>query len=355
MKLFTAWFNRNFSDPQVVILGLALVILFAIVLLLGRMLAPVLAAIVIAYLLEGLVRVLVARGLPRLMAVLIVFIVFLCFVVAVLFGLLPLVSKQTTQLVQQIPAILGKGHEALLRLPELYPEILSVEQIDEFIGGIGSELTTWGQTAVSISMSSVIGLITILVYLILLPLLVFFFLKDKITIIQWLRKFFPKEDELVVRVWRDVDRQIGNYVRGKFWEIIIVWLVSYLTFLILGLQYAIVLSVCLGISVLVPFVGVAVITIPVVLVAWFQWGWSADFAYLVGAYIVIKELDANLLVPLLFSEVNNLHPVAIIVAVLLFGGLWGVLGLFFAIPLANLVQAVVNAWPRLEQPKPSLK
>ena len=110
------------------------------------MLAPVLAAIVIAYLLEGLVRVLVARGLPRLMAVLIVFIVFLCFVAAVLFGLLPLVSKQTTQLVQQIPAILGKGHEALLRLPELYPEILSVEQIDEFIGGIGSELTTWGQT-----------------------------------------------------------------------------------------------------------------------------------------------------------------------------------------------------------------
>ena len=355
MKLITAWFSRNFSDPQVVILGLALVSLFAIVLLLGRMLAPVFAAIVIAYLLEGLVRVLVARGLPRLMAVLIVFIVFLCFVVAVLFGLLPLVSKQTTQLVQQIPAILGKGHEALLRLPELYPEIISVEQIDEFIGGIGSELTNWGQTAVSISMSSVIGLITILVYLILLPLLVFFFLKDKITIIQWLRKFFPKEDELVVRVWRDVDRQIGNYVRGKFWEIIIVWLVSYLTFLILGLQYAIVLSVCLGISVLVPFVGVAVITIPVVLVAWFQWGWSADFAYLVGAYIVIKELDANLLVPLLFSEVNNLHPVAIIVAVLLFGGLWGVLGLFFAIPLANLVQAVVNAWPRLEQPKPSLK
>jgi putative permease len=204
-------------------------------------------------------------------------------------------------------------------------------------------------------MSSVIGLITILVYLILLPLLVFFFLKDKIVIIQWLRRFFPKEDELVVRVWRDVDRQIGNYVRGKFWEIIIVWLVSYLTFLLLGLQYAMVLSVCLGISVLVPFVGVAVITIPVVLVAWFQWGWSADFAYLVGAYIVIKELDANLLVPLLFSEVNNLHPVAIIVAVLLFGGLWGVLGLFFAIPLANLVQAVVNAWPRLEQPKPSLE
>jgi putative permease len=194
--------------------------------------------------------------------------------------------------------------------------------------------------------------ITILVYLILLPLLVFFFLKDKVTIIEWAKNFLPKEDELVVRVWRDVDRQIGNYVRGKFWEIIIVWGVSYLTFLVLGLRYAMVLSVCLGISVLVPFVGVAVVTIPVVLVAWFQWGWSADFAYLVIAYIVIKELDANLLVPLLFSEVNDLHPVAIIVAVLLFGGLWGVLGLFFAIPLANLVQAVINAWPKSDHAHP---
>jgi len=119
-----------------------------------------------------------------------------------------------------------------------------------------------------------------------------------------------------------------------------------------GLQYAMVLSVCVGISVLVPFVGVAVVTIPVVLVAGFQWGWSADFAYLVIAYIVIMVLDANLLVPLLFSEVTNLHPVAIIVAVLLFGGLWGFLGLFFAIPLANLVQAVINAWPKSDHTHP---
>ena len=352
MRLITEWFQRNLSDPQVVILSLSLVVLFGVVVFLGGMLAPVLAAIVIAYLLEGLVRVLSARGLPRLLAVLIVFIGFMCFVALVLFGLLPLVSTQATQLVQEIPAILGQGQEALLRLPELYPEILSVDQLNKIIGGVGSDLTAWGQTAVSVSLSSVIGVITILVYLILLPLLVFFFLKDKVTIIGWSKNFLPKEDELVIRVWRDVDRQIGNYVRGKFWEIIIVWGVSYLTFLVLGLQYAMVLSVCVGISVLVPFVGVAVVTIPVVLVAGFQWGWSADFAYLIIAYIVIMVLDANLLVPLLFSEVTNLHPVAIIVAVLLFGGLWGFLGLFFAIPLANLVQAVINAWPKSDHAHP---
>ena len=259
MQLITEWFRRNFSNPQVVILGLFLFGLFAVLMLLGGMLAPVLAAIVIAYLLEGLVRVLVARGLPRLVAVWLVFLGFLFFVAVVLFGLLPLVSTQATQLVQEIPAILGKGQATLHKLPALYPEVISVEQIDEIIVGIRSELTDWGQAA--LSPSSVVGATTVLVYLILLPLLLFFFLKDKELIIHWFREFIPEESQLVAQVWGDVDRQIGNYVRGKFWEIIIVWGVSYLTFLVLGLQYPMVLSVCLGLSVLVPFVGVAVVTV----------------------------------------------------------------------------------------------
>ena len=63
-------------------------------------------------------------------------------------------------------------------------------------------------------------------------------------------------------------------------------------------------------------------------------------------YSVIQGLDGNVLVPLLFSEAVNMHPVAIIVAVLVFGGLWGIWGVFFAIPLATLVKAIIYAWPR---------
>ena len=100
-----------------------------------------------------------------------------------------------------------------------------------------------------------------------------------------------------------------------------------------------------ALSVLIPYIGAAVVTIPVVLVAWFQWGWGSEFGYLLAAYIVIQLLDGNLLVPILFSEVNNLHPVAIISAVLIFGSLWGLIGIFFAIPLATFVHAVINAWP----------
>ena len=64
------------------------------------------------------------------------------------------------------------------------------------------------------------------------------------------------------------------------------------------------------------------------------------------AYGIIQALDGNVLVPILFSEAVNLHPVAIIVAVLVFGGFWGLWGVFFAIPLATLVKAILSAWPK---------
>jgi putative permease len=148
----------------------------------------------------------------------------------------------------------------------------------------------------------------------------------------------------------EVDRQIANYVRGKFWEIIIVWAASYTAFAFFGLQYSMLLAVLVGLSVVIPYVGATVVTFPVMLVAWFQWGWGQDFIWVTVAYLVIQALDGNVLVPLLFGEVVNIHPIAIIVAILVFGGLWGFWGVFFAIPLATLVNAVIRAWPRSKLP-----
>jgi len=346
MKMITDWFRYQFNNPQVVFLTLFLVLLFVVVVLMGNMLAPLLAAVVIAYLLEGLVGVLEKTRLPRLIAVLVVYFAFLLFVVLILFGLLPLLSQQATQFVQQIPSMLNVGQDVLLKLPESYPEIVSADQIGEIMVLIRTELTSWGQKLLSVSLASVMGLITILIYLILMPILIFFMMKDKQALVAWVSRFAPSEHQLVGQVWSEVDRQIGNYVRGKFWEIVIVWFACVVTFSVLGLQYTMLLAVLVGLSVLIPFVGAAVVTIPVVFVAWFQWGFTGDFFVLVSAYLIIQALDGNLLVPMLFSEVNNLHPVAIIAAVLIFGGLWGVLGVFFAIPLATLVHAVINAWPR---------
>ena len=196
-------------------------------------------------------------------------------------------------------------------------------------------------------MASVVSVITRLVYAIIMPLLVFFFLKDKWLILNWASAFLPKNRKLAKTVWKDVDRQIANYVRGKFWEILFVWAASFVAFNLFGLPYAMLLGVLVGISVIIPYIGAVAVTVPVLMIAWFQWGWGSEFVWLVVTYLLIQAVDGNVVVPLLFSEVVNLHPVAIIVAILVFGGLWGFWGVFFAIPLATLVQAILCAWPKL--------
>jgi putative permease len=346
MRLITDWFKRTFSDPQIVFLTLVLVTGFAIVLTMGDMLAPVLASVVIAYLLEGLVTLFESRGVPRIIGVWVVFLAFLLFVSLVLFGLMPLLSRQVTELIQQLPSMIAEGQKALIQLPERFPDVISVQQVQQLLDGIRGELVGFGQQVLSLSLSSVVGVLTLLVYMVLMPMLVFFFLKDKGPIIRWFSGLLPGERGLAGRVWSEVDRQIGNYVRGKFWEIIIVWAASLMAFSFFGLQYAMLLSVLVGLSVVVPYVGATVVTFPVLLVAWFQWGWGPDFVWVTVAYLIIQALDGNVLVPLLFGEVVNLHPIAIIVAILVFGGLWGFWGVFFAIPLATLVNAVLRAWPK---------
>jgi putative permease len=350
MELLRDWFRRSFSDPQVVILGLFLVVGFAIVVGLGTWLAPMFASIVIAYLLEAIVERLQHIGMPRLPAVILVFLLFITLLLFFFFGLVPLVSRQLTQLVQQFPAYITTGQELLRQLPAAYPQLISEAQIEDLIKQVGQEVASLGQQVLGWSLASVASVIGLAVYLVLVPVLVFFFLKDKDLMIGWIAARLPQERSLANRVWSESEAQIANYVRGKVLEIFIVGAVTYVTFLLLDLQYSALLATMIGFSVLVPYIGAAVATIPVAIVAYFQFGWGWDFGQVMIAYAIIQALDGNLLVPLMFSEVVNLHPVAIILAILVFGGIWGFWGIFFAIPLATLVKAVINAWPGKKAP-----
>lgn len=349
MNIVTEWYHRYVSDPQVVILAVLLAAGSIIMLTLGQMLAPVLAGVVIAYLLDGVVEKLNRMGMPRLPAVVLVFLVFMTFVVFAVLWLAPRLSEQVTQLVRQLPDIITHGQNVMLQLPEKYPNLFTEEQVKELGASIRTEITELSQRILSLSVPAVTGLIALLVYIILVPVLSFFFLKDKYHIFAWFSQRLPQQRRLVDAVASDVNVQVANYVRGKVWEIFIVGAAAFATFSLMGLQYALLLSTMVGLSVIIPYIGAAVVTVPVAMIAWFQWGWSTDFGWVLFAYAVLQALDGNLLAPLLFSEVVNLHPVAIIVAILVFGGIWGFWGVFFAIPLATLVQAVMTAWPRMNR------
>jgi putative permease len=340
------WLKRILPNGQAVSFIIILTAGFAAIISLSQMLMPVYAAGVIAYLLEGPVSYCERHRLPRTVAVILVFLLFIAFGLFLLIALLPVLYQQSASLVEQMPAWIKSVQVVVSQLPQRYPHFVTRQQLDQLTSILGQEWLAFGQSLLSYSYSSLVNIMAVVVYVVLVPLLIFFFLKDRDNLLDWFKQYLPKDRYLLNRVWTEVDMQIGNYVRGKLFEVVILFLVTFSAFSLMEMRYGLLLAVLTGLSVIIPYIGTVLVTIPVILVAYFQWGISSDFWTLLMIYASIHTLDGALLVTVLFSEVVNLHPVAIIVAILFFGGLWGFWGVFFAIPLATLVKAILNSWPR---------
>ncbi|WGV99571.1 AI-2E family transporter [Vibrio sp. YMD68] len=348
LDMVSRWYKRRFSDPHAVSLVAILFFGFITIYFFGHLIAPLLVAIVLAYLLEWPVTQLGRFRIPRTFAVIIVILSFTGLMLLAVFGLIPTIWQQVGNLINDIPNMYIGLQNFIAILPERYPELANLQIVESLIINMKNQAIGMGESVVKGSLASLVSLATLAVYLILVPLLVFFLLKDKKEMVAMASGVLPRNRRLADKVWVEMNQQISNYIRGKVLEILIVGGASYITFAILDLRYAVLLAVAVGFSVLIPYIGAAAVTVPVAIVGLFQWGLTPPFYWLLFAYGIIQMLDGNVLVPVLFSEAVNLHPVAIIVGVLVFGGLWGFWGVFFAIPLATLVKAVVNALPSHE-------
>ena len=278
-----------------------------------------------------------SSGLSIIIALFIFFAIYIS-----LFLALPSIGGQINSLLQSLPTIVTTFQETL-------SNYFSEEQLEALFANVSNQINSLlssvlGQIAGTISL-----MFNAIIYALLIPLMVVFFIKDKKVLLPMLTSFLPRNHGLMETVLREMNNQLFNYVTGKFIEMIIVATSSYFLFAILGLPYAILISILVGLSVIIPIFGAILVTIPVVLLGLYEWGLSENFYWLVGLYLVIQILDGNLLVPILFSSRNNLHPVIIIISVLFFGGIWGFWGLFFAIPLATFIKAIINSWPTNEQ------
>lgn len=348
-EMLKDWYRIKFTDPQIVVLLGILLIGFSIIYFFSDLLMPLLVAIVFAYLLEWPIRFLgVYLKFPRSLSVILVLGGFIALSSFLCVVLLPTLWNQAVTFIQDLPVMFNLLNAWLQALPEHYPELVDYATLDALVSNLRGKILGLGESLLTLSINSIISLVGLGIYAFLVPLMVFFLLKDKLVLMNSFSKFLPENRHLATRVWFEMQQQIANYIRGKFLEIIIVGIVTYIIFLFFGLRYPLLLSVAVGISVLVPYIGAVLVSIPVILIALFQFGISPEFYYLMLAFIISQLLDGNLLVPFLFSEAVNLHPLTIIVAVLIFGGLWGFWGVFFAIPLATLVKAVLQALPTNE-------
>ena len=238
-------------------------------------------------------------------------------------------------------------NEVLNNLPEPMPSMLTIATLEEYVSRIRVAATNKIADLMRTQlMPSVVNAFTWLVYAIIVPIFTFLMLYNKRQLQKRALTFIlPNNQQLMRQFWPSMQAQISGYIRGKILHIVIIAAANSVAFMLMGMNYALLLGVGVGLSVVIPYVGAVVIAVPVVMVAVFQFGFSPELLWVLVIYTVIQLLDSNVLTPMLFSKAMNLDAFSILSAILIFGNLWGFWGVFFAIPLATFVKTLITGWP----------
>ena len=337
--------KKIFSNEETIIFSFVLLIFFIVISFFGSVLTPFIISIIVAYLLVGMQKKIQSYNISEKISLIITFSIFIVAGATLVIWLVPLLYTQLQDFVLDVPNLISNFRDFISELPSKFPDLVSSDQITIFFQAVSEETSALAQNIVKTSISSIQSAITVLLYIILFPILVYFFLFDRKNIIDGFLKVIPGRRKMFTSIWAEMDVQLSNYVRGKTIEIFIVGIAAAIIFSSLGLRYSALLSVLVGLSVIIPYVGAFLVTIPVVVVGLLQFGLGTQFTILISLYLLLQALDGNLLVPIIFSETVKLHPVIIILAVFIFGSMFGFWGVFFSIPIATFIKAVWNAWP----------
>ena len=316
-------FNKLFSNEESLIFSLLILAFLLVLYFFGGLLTPFIISLIFAYLLIGLTKNLIKYGLTELVSLIISYVIFLLSGIGFLVWLIPLIFQQTQAFFIEVPVWLNNFRSFIENLVQSNQELVSSDQISSFFTEFIGRLSSISQGVLDASISGIQDTLVFSIYLIMIPVLVFFFLFDKERIVRGFLMLLPKKREMLSEVWIEMDDQLSNYVWGKGVEILIVGFAAAVIFGIMGLNYTALLSIIVGVSVLIPYVGAFLATIPVVVVAFLQFGIGFDLYMIVGLYLLLQALDGYLLVPILFSDAVKLHPVVIMLAVFVFGGIFG--------------------------------
>uniref|UniRef100_UPI00402A9C03 AI-2E family transporter n=1 Tax=Succinivibrio sp. TaxID=2053619 RepID=UPI00402A9C03 len=369
IMLLHNWYLRHFSEPGTIEFAIVLVCSFLTVYYLMWLVGPLVVSLCIAYCLDWLVRLLNHKlKLSRMCSSVITMALFVGVSVGILVFVVPKVLQQGNQFylnLQKISTetvnsdngedfdsnIAARINEFVATMPEPIPSMVSEDELKNMVVNARSVIIANTTNIIKNQvMPSVVNTLSWLMYMIIVPIFVFLMLANKPVLQKRIRTYIlPNNQALIHEFWPQINAQIEGYIRGKLLHITIIAFVNSLAFMFLGLNYALLLGVGVGLSVVIPYVGAVIITIPVLLVSIFQFGMSTTLIWVCVVYIVIQILDSNVLTPLLFSKAMNLDAFSILSAILIFGGLWGFWGVFFSIPLATFIRTLIVNWPSTDE------
>jgi len=317
----------------------------------GSLSSFILASIVLAFLFNPVHVYFTKIGVPKGISVITTFLIALLIVILFLLLFIPLFVNEAQRYISQIPnfAFLDEPIRDFLGQREWLT--WSVDSPIQSIDGAQSLLSDFGgfaAKALSFGISRIQETWNLLLGLTLIPIFLFFWLWDTDTLSSGFSTLLPKKRKFLVRVWNETNKNVQNYFKGKFIEVIIVAIAGSLMFWALGLESPILVGITLGLSQLIPFFGPVFMTFPILLVSLAQFGFEPYVLVILFAFAILQFIDGNIFLPFLMSGVVKLPAVVVLLSVFFFGALFGIWGIFFAVPLSSFIKSLMDNWKYLD-------
>lgn len=313
--------------------------------LLSPILTPFLLATILAYICNPLVQRMESRYLPRAVSVVLVLLMLLAVFVVLLLIMLPLLVKQVQAIAAQVPAYLDWLRLTLTPLVQRYFDVeVDVALIRDWVTEHLSEIRAFAFKLLPTIKTGGLALIAFAVNIVLVPVVLFYFLRD------W-NQMTARADEMIPRRWhdfvigllREVDEVLGQFLRGQLLVMLLMGVFYTIGLWLTGLDYALSVGLIAGLVTFVPFLGMIIGVTLASLTGLLQFGDPGALLWVWAVFVLGNLLENYVLVPLLVGERIGLHPVAVIFALLAFGQLFGFFGVLLALP----VSAALLVWLRV--------
>ena len=322
--------------------GIAALIFGLLLWLLGDMLLPFILGGAIAYCLDPVADRLQRWGLSRLLSTAVITLVaMLAFVLAILL-IVPLLVEQAIALFNTAPAISAKLWGFLTtRFPDLLDNSSSIRQS---LTGLGETIQSRGGDLMNGLASSLNSLVNILVLIVVVPVVSFYLLLDWDNLVTKIDELVPRDHvNNVRRLGREIDATLASFIRGQGTVCFIQGLYYASALMLAGLNYGIVVGFVAGIISFIPYVGALVGGGLALGLALFQfWGDWTSISIIAVIFMIGQVLEGNFLTPKLVGNSVGLHPVWLIFALSVFGGLFGFVGMLVAVPVAAMIGVVAR-------------
>ena len=312
---------------------------------LWRILLPFFIAGFLAYLLYPLISMLHRHNIHKGLAVLLIYIIFFGGIGFLFYRVYPQVIHQMRDLTENFPQFIKMYDDVIYSIYDFtsfLPENVH-DKMDELLLNLENNL----DQLLSKLVNGFMHIFDMIIIITVIPVLVFYFIKDH----QLLNKFFGqfvsrKNRNSVGKMLHAIDEGLGGYIRGQLIVCLFVSLATLLVFRLLDGPYALLLSLLLGLTNLIPYFGPIIGAIPAVMIAYTISGNLV--LYVVITIFIIQIVEGNLLSPYIVGKSINIHPIAIIFVLLLGGELFGIAGMILAVPVLTILKVIVSHLPNLK-------